>query len=106
LWLAVYVFAPNFFIQYLIWGMPFFILAGHRAWTALLQLIVLLPSILAEAHPWHTTTAAHNAGVLYVVMMAAFWMGLVVATARSGFALFATNGDHRPGIAVRKPEAY
>jgi hypothetical protein len=92
LWLAVYVFAPNFFIQYLIWGMPFFILAGHRTWTALLQLIVLLPSILAEAHPWHTTTAAADAGVIYVVMMAAFWLGLVVATARSGLALLAKNG--------------
>ena len=57
LWLALFVFNPNFLPQYLIWALPFFLMAGYLAETAALQLAVvpylllnyLSPGLLRQA---------------------------------------------------------
>ena len=45
MWLAVFVFNPNFAYQYMVWGLPFFLAAGYVERTALLQAL-LLPATL------------------------------------------------------------
>jgi hypothetical protein len=44
IWAAVYLANPNWSFQYFIWGLPFFLLAGLTAETALLQALLALPA--------------------------------------------------------------
>ena len=77
IWLAVYVFGVNFAFQYLPWGLPFFLIAGHTKAVALLEAVVLAPTIFYYSHPHITHVSA-----LYAVLMIAVWVGFTVALAR------------------------
>jgi hypothetical protein len=52
LWLAVYTFIPNLFLQYLVWGLPFFIMAGYLRKVALIQALLVVPALLHFTRPW------------------------------------------------------
>src|SRR4051794_19510977 len=69
LWLAFYVVTPVFFLQYLVWGLPFFVLAGRLRLALAVQLIALVPTVLFYRAPWE------NAGVAwpYAAAMLALW---------------------------------
>lgn len=58
LWLAVYAFGVNFFFQYLVWGLPFFVMAGYIRSTLVVQLLVLPPTLLFYLRPWHEVGVA------------------------------------------------
>lgn len=75
LWVAFYAFSPNFFFQYLIWGIPFFLMAGYLRNTVLLQAAVFIPMVTAFLIPWST---GHPAA-LYVPLMLGVWVVFVVA---------------------------
>lgn len=75
LWLTVYVFNPNFFTQYLIWGLPFFLIAGHLWKVAALQAALVVPTVIAYARPW----GGELPTVIYVAAMLALWVVWVVA---------------------------
>lgn len=81
LWLAFYVFAPNIFFGYLVWGIPFFLMAGHLRATLALEALVFCPTMLIFAlgtQTLHISTAPGSRGAaLYVVCM----VGLSVACA-------------------------
>ncbi|MGH2956312.1 MAG: glycosyltransferase 87 family protein [Solirubrobacterales bacterium] len=79
LWLAIYAFAPNPVFQYLIWGIPFFLMAGHLRGTVLLQAVVLVPILIAYLAPMPTGIAA-----VYLPIMLGVWAGFVVALFRLG----------------------
>lgn len=77
LWLALWVFGANFFLQYLVWGLPFLLVRGHLRAVAAVQL-GLLPALLA----------AYNAPVpeawalwLYTGPVVAAWAAALVALA-------------------------
>ena len=69
LWLAVYVLGINFFFQYLIWGLPFFVMAGYLRSVSAAQLTLIVPSLLFYLRPWHQAGLA----VVYDVLMIGLW---------------------------------
>jgi hypothetical protein len=71
LWLIVFAFGSGFFFQYLVWGLPFFLLAGYLRATALLELVVTVPMLIYFLGPWK----AHSIVALYVPFMIVVWAG-------------------------------
>jgi hypothetical protein len=81
LWLTVFVFSPNFFLQYLIWALPFFIMAGFLWQVAVLQ-AALIPALVIN---YLKVPTSRPAAIVYVVVMIAlwaFWVFALVAMAR------------------------
>jgi hypothetical protein len=83
IWLCVYAVAPNFFFQYLVWGLPFFIVAGHHGKVLVLQVVVLGPAILFELRPWPSALAYW----IYLALMVATWLALTVTFVRAASRL-------------------
>ncbi len=77
LWLAVYAVGTGFFLQYLVWGVPFMLMAGYVREVALLQAAVVVPTLLFYLAPWEEGAVV----LLYVPLMIAVWIGTVVAAA-------------------------
>jgi hypothetical protein len=80
LWLAVYAFNPNFFPQYLVWGIPFFLMAGHLGKVALLQAAMVPVYVLFYGAPWQGDAPV----VLYVLIVGALWLCFVGALFLTG----------------------
>ncbi len=96
-WLTVYVFGVNFFMQYMVWGIPFFLLAGYVRAVFVLETVLLAPVLvlyLGTSHPW-------LAKVFYVSPMLTVWaimaIVLVLVTRRlvagTGGTVAATTSD-------------
>ena len=83
LWLGVYVFSSAFFFQYILWGLPFFILGGHVRKVALLQAALIGPAIVFYMRPW----PEHWVAVPYAAVMVAVWVAFAVALTRTGLRL-------------------
>lgn len=86
LWLAFYVVTPVFFFQYLVWGLPFLLLAGRLRLAALVQLVALVPMVLFYRAPWESEAVAIPYGGLMVGLWALFAVAfvLVVRSHRGG----------------------
>ncbi len=72
-WLCVYALGVNFSLQYLVWGLPFFLMAGRLRAVAALQAAVLVPTALiygvgARSEPLHR---------IYTPIMLAVWAAFV-----------------------------
>jgi hypothetical protein len=78
-WLVFYAITPNFFPQYLVWGLPFFIMAGAVMPVAVAQAVLTIPHVLFEGRPW----SEEFLGWVYVVIMIGAWAAAVVALARN-----------------------
>jgi hypothetical protein len=78
LWLAIYVFSPNFFLSYLVWGLPFFIMAGYLVEVAVLQCLLIAPTV--AYYLALSPSRSMVDGVLYVPFLIALWLFWVVAT--------------------------
>jgi hypothetical protein len=76
-WLAIYAFSPNFFLNYLVWGLPFFIMAGYLAEVAVLQAVLVVPTIAFYVRA--TSAAATVLGLAYVPILIALWGFWMVA---------------------------
>jgi uncharacterized membrane protein len=76
LWLAVFVFSPNFLLQYLVWALPFFIMAGYLKEVAVLQIAMVPALIITYITP---SALSDRAADLYVAMMIGLWVFWVVA---------------------------
>ena len=74
-WLSVYVFGVTFFLQYMVWGIPFFLMSGYLREVALLQGLLLCPTLLTYIGP----SADWQVWALYVVPMIALWLALSAA---------------------------
>jgi hypothetical protein len=75
LWLAVWAFGVTFFLQYLVWGLPFLIMAGYLRPVLMLQAWLLpaeIISYLTDLPPWVTWT-------FYTVPMIIAWAGFTTA---------------------------
>ena len=75
LWTATYVFTPGFFFQYLIWGMPFMLMAGYTRAVIALQLVTIGPAVVAYLGPWPNGDIA----IPYAAIMISVWLGFVYA---------------------------
>jgi hypothetical protein len=74
IWLVVYVANPNWFYQYMIWGLPFFLLAGRRFEVAAIQLALALPA--AEVY---FRFGLPSLQWLYVPLVDLVWGGFALA---------------------------
>jgi hypothetical protein len=75
LWLAVYVFNPNWFPQYMVWGLPFFIAAGHLVKVALVQAALVPILLLFYLKPWHDELLVK----VYFAIMLCLWLAALGA---------------------------
>jgi hypothetical protein len=75
LWLTVFAFSPNFFLQYLIWALPFFIMAGFMWPVAALQVVMIPALIITYLH----IPTSRPASTVYVVLMFGLWLFWVLA---------------------------
>jgi uncharacterized membrane protein len=75
LWLTVYVFGVTFFMQYMVWGLPFFLMAGYLREVLLLQAVLLGPTLVTYVK----VSQGWLVDVLYVVPMLAVWTGMAVS---------------------------
>jgi Glycosyltransferase family 87 len=75
LWLAFFAFGTGFFFQYLVWGLPFFIMAGYLRWSLILQLAIVVPAAIFYTGPY----IGDGVVWVYVGFMLAIWAGWVVA---------------------------
>jgi hypothetical protein len=89
LWLVMWVCGINFFIQYLIWGMPFLLIAGYLRQVAALQAAMVVPMVLLYERPWHHQEWT---GAVYFVLMAGLWLTLAIALARLTWAIIRSPG--------------
>jgi uncharacterized membrane protein len=80
IWLTVYVFGVNFFMQYMVWGLPFFLMAGYLRNVLCLELLLFAPVLVL----YHGTTHAWVVSAFYVAPMLLVWLVLAVALARVG----------------------
>jgi len=95
LWLAVYVLGINFFFQYLIWGLPFFVMAGYLRSVSAAQLTLIVPSLLFYLRPWHQAGLA----IVYDVLMIGLWAIALVTFLILGWRLI----GQRPRVAMVLP---
>ena len=75
LWVAVYVFMPNWFPQYMVWGLPFLIMAGHLAKVAIVQGALVPVLLLFYLRPWGEDGVA----IWHFLIMLGLWVGWVAA---------------------------
>jgi hypothetical protein len=75
LWLTLYVCGVNFFLQYLVWGIPFFLMAGHLRAVAALQVAAVPALVLIYGVPWQNDAV----GVVYAAILIGMWLAFAVA---------------------------
>jgi hypothetical protein len=90
IWLTVYAFGVAFFMQYMVWGLPFLLMAGFRREVLALQLVLFAPVLVI----YHGVHAAWAAWVFYVVPMLVVWAALT-----AGLAVLCVRLARRPWIA-------
>ncbi|MGI9021602.1 MAG: glycosyltransferase 87 family protein [Solirubrobacterales bacterium] len=87
IWLGIYVTSPTFFAQYAVWGLPFMLMCAQLGRVALIQAVLLAPTLLLYALPWEAGVATSA----YVVAMAALWLLWVAALVAQARAIRGTN---------------
>lgn len=93
IWLSVYVFNPDLFLHYLIWGLPFLLMAGYVWQAVVLQTVVIIPTALLYGGPWEGMAASH----LYSAVSIGLWAWALVALSRIVFDVRAP----RPPLAAQ-----
>ncbi len=77
IWLTIYVFGVDFFMQYMVWGLPFFLMAGYIRQVLLLQLLLLGPVLVI----YHGVRHAWVANVFYIAPMLIVWVLVTIGLA-------------------------
>jgi hypothetical protein len=73
IWLAVFVANPEWGYEYLIWGLPYFILARRYIEVLALQLVLIVPEVVL-----YRTFATHKLGQFYVPTLTLVWAAMAV----------------------------
>ena len=96
LWLAVFLLLPSFVLQYAVWGLPFFLMAGFVRGVAIAQLALLVPTAIF----YSAIDLGQAAAEVYVVIMAGVWLMWIVGLAIVGRRLAASRREVRLGGAL------
>jgi hypothetical protein len=75
IWLTVYAFGVTFFLQYAVWGIPFFLMAGYIREVLLLQAALLGPTLVTYVK----VSQGWLVDVVYVLPMLAVWAAMTVS---------------------------
>jgi len=78
LWLAFYIVTPVFFFQYLVWGLPFLLLADRGRLVLAVQVVALLPTVLFYRAPWEDEAVAWPYGGAMLALWVVFVLGFVL----------------------------
>jgi len=79
-WLCAYAFNVNFAFQYAVWGLPFFLVAGHFRAAFIMQVGLVAPGLILYLRPWHHGAVA----IVYLVIMQGVWLAWLAAIVISG----------------------
>ncbi len=82
LWLTIYAVSPNFFLHYLLWGLPFFIMAGYLREVAILQVALIPATLITYLRPFADPTPAVAIYLPTMICLWAFWVVALVTVAR------------------------
>lgn len=74
LWVSVYAFGVNYGLTYLIWGIPFFLMAGQLRHVAVLQAVVVVPMVML----YGVGSRELPLEVVYTPLLLAVWAAFVV----------------------------
>jgi hypothetical protein len=96
LWLCFFAFSPNLLLNYAIWGLPFFLMAGYVREVLAIQVLLLVPTVIRYGA---TLEGPWDAGA--VVGIYATFMAAVTVSALAGFGLLARRVHALP--ASRQP---
>jgi uncharacterized membrane protein len=77
LWLTFYAFGVSFFMQYMVWGLPFLLMAGYVWQVAVLELLLFAPVLVI----YHGVHRAWEANAFYVAPMLLVWLVLTAGLA-------------------------
>jgi hypothetical protein len=80
LWLGFYAFLPAFFPQYMVWGLPFFIMGGYLWQVAAVQAALVPVDLLFYLKPWQNGRVA----ILYFAIVFGLWIACLYAVFRTG----------------------
>ena len=86
LWLAVLAFGSGFFFQYLVWVLPFLLLARQLWATAVAQALVAVPMVIFYLGPWRTTVVVYVTVAIMIVVWAAAVIGGALLALRASAA--------------------
>ena len=78
--LGIYALGTGFFFGYLVWGLPFLLMAGHLRAVLAIQAASLVPNLLILGTPWESEAVP----VLYAAVMIPLWAAFAVALAVMG----------------------
>jgi hypothetical protein len=80
LWLAVFASAVNYGPRYLVWGLPFMLMAGRLREAAALQAIAFPAAVIVVARPYQAEwiVVAYVALMLLLLISFAVWLGLLL----------------------------
>ena len=82
LWLVIFVFSPNFYFQYLIWALPFLIMAGYIGEMAILQFTLIPPILIISISDSELSSAAPWIYVVFMDLLWLFWVAALVFVGR------------------------
>lgn len=77
-WLVVYAFSPNLFLQYAIWGLPFMLLAGYVRTALLVEILLAAPFAIVYATVWESRGIALVYSPLMILLWAMSLAGVVL----------------------------
>ena len=81
-YLVLWAFGVNFFLQYVIWGFPFLLIAGYVREVAAAQALMLPAMVLAYLRPWESEVAAWIYAPTAIAMWVASVLGLIALAGR------------------------
>jgi hypothetical protein len=97
--LALYVFGGGFFFQYLIWGLPFFLLAGHRRAVTALMILAAVPEAIVYFEI-QSDLAVHVFQAFMIVM----YFGFVVAFLAVGRRAVVADTVQHTALPMPRPQ--
>lgn len=77
-WLVVYAFTPNEFLQYSIWGIPFLLMAGYVRTVLAIEAVLLVPFVITYSTIWESRSIALIYSPLMIALWAAALAGVIV----------------------------
>jgi hypothetical protein len=82
-WLTFYVVTPVFFWQYLVWALPFFLMAGRFRLVVAVEAIGIVLAVIFYRAPWESSGIAVPYAIGMLGLWALFLASLVVGVARA-----------------------
>jgi hypothetical protein len=83
LWCALPLLSIGFSFQYVVWALPFALMAGYLWQAAAAQAALLLPTVIFEWHPFDPPPTA-----LYVAIMVGVWTASLAAVVALALRLY------------------